>query len=73
MSTEVLKIIEKLANDGVVMLIVTHEIPFARRIASRVLFLEYGSVVSDTSNEEFFTTVKNNNERIARFIQNIHH
>ncbi len=35
-----------------------HEIPFARRIANRVLFLEYGSVVSDTSNEEFFTTVK---------------
>ncbi|NLZ77224.1 MAG: amino acid ABC transporter ATP-binding protein [Spirochaetales bacterium] len=73
MSTEVLKIIEKLAQDGVVMLIVTHEIPFARRIASRVLFLEYGSVVSDTSNEEFFTTVKEDNERIARFIQNIHH
>ena len=73
MSTEVLKIIEQLASDGVVMLIVTHEIPFARRIANRVLFLEKGSVVSDTSNEDFFTSINNSNERIARFLQSIHH
>jgi ABC-type polar amino acid transport system ATPase subunit len=73
MSTEVLKIIEKLAEDGVVMLIVTHEIPFAKRIASRILFLEKGSIVSDSSTEDFFSTFRNKNERIARFLQNIHH
>lgn len=73
MSTEVLKLIEQLAGEGVVMLIVTHEIPFARRIASRILFLENGSIVSDTSKDEFFSSVNNDNARIARFLQNIHH
>ncbi len=73
MSTEVLKLIEQLASEGVVMLIVTHEIPFARRIANRILFLEKGSIVSDTSKEEFFSSVNNDNARIARFLQSIHH
>ena len=73
MSTEVLKIIEKLAGDGVVMLIVTHEISFAKRIANRILFLEKGSIVSDSSSEEFFSDYQNKNERIARFLQNIKH
>lgn len=73
MSTEVLKLIERLASEGVVMLIVTHEIPFARRIANRILFLEKGSIVSDTSKEEFFSSVNNDNARIARFLQSIHH
>ncbi|MHC1691768.1 MAG: amino acid ABC transporter ATP-binding protein [Sphaerochaetaceae bacterium] len=73
MSTEVLKIIEKLALDGVVMLIVTHEIPFAQRIANRILFLEKGLIVADTSVSEFFSTCRNGNERIARFLENVQH
>jgi ABC-type polar amino acid transport system ATPase subunit len=71
MSIEVLKIIEKLAQDGVVMLIVTHEIPFAERIANRILFLERGAIVADASVQDFFSTFKNRNERIARFLQSI--
>ena len=71
MSVEVLKIIEKLANEGVVMLIVTHEIPFAERIANRMLFLENGIIAADTSVTEFFSTYKNENERIARFLKSI--
>jgi len=73
MSTEVLKIIEKLALDGVVMLIVTHEIPFAQKIANRILFLEKGLIVADTSVSEFFSTYRNGNERIARFLENVQH
>ena len=73
MSVEVLKIIEKLASDGVVMLIVTHEIPFAQRIADRILFLENGSIVADSPKDKFFSEIKDENPRIARFIKNIHH
>ena len=55
------------------MLIVTHEIPFAQRIADRILFLENGSIVADSPKDKFFSEIKDENPRIARFIKNIHH
>jgi ABC-type polar amino acid transport system ATPase subunit len=71
MSHDVLRILEKLANDGVVMLIVTHELSFAQKVANRILFLENGRVVSDSSTEKFFSEERKNNERINRFLQHI--
>jgi len=68
MSSEVLSILEKLASDGVCMLIVTHAISFARHVASRVLFLEQGSLICDEPKERFFSLVRNENERISRFL-----
>jgi ABC-type polar amino acid transport system ATPase subunit len=71
MSHDVLRILEKLANDGVVMLIVTHELSFAQKVASRILFLEKGKVVTDSSTGDFFGEERKNNERISRFLQHI--
>lgn len=69
MTSEVLKLLESLAAEGVCMLCVTHEMQFARHVASRVLFMEKGSLVSDSSAEDFFTVVRQSHERINKFLQ----
>ena len=51
---EVLQLIEELAKDGMTMVIVTHEIGFARRVASRVLFIDEGIIKEENSPEKFF-------------------
>ncbi len=68
MTSEVLHILENLAAEGVCMLAVTHEMSFARHVASRILFMEKGSLVCDAPTEEFFTTYRKDNERIAGFL-----
>lgn len=68
MTSEVLHILENLAAEGVCMLAVTHEMSFARHVASRILFMEKGSLVCDAPTEEFFTTYRKKNERIAGFL-----
>jgi len=55
---EVLDVILELASQGITMLIVTHEMQFARTIADRILFMEHGQIVEDTSPEVFFTSPK---------------
>lgn len=56
MVREVLEVVLSLAKSGSTMLIVTHEMAFARAIADRVLFLEYGKIVEESSRpKEFFT------------------
>ncbi len=69
MSSEVLRILENLAQEGVCMLAVTHAMTFAKHVASRILFLEKGSLVCDVSNQEFFTVVRKENERVNKFLQ----
>ena len=69
MSSEVLKILENLAADGVCMLAVTHEMSFARKVASRILFLEKGSLVCDEPVERFFNETRRENERVRRFLE----
>lgn len=71
MTQEVLKMLEELAGEGVCMLCVTHEMGFAKDVASRILFLEGGKLVCDCSKDEFFGTVRNENERISRFLNYI--
>ena len=58
MVKEVLAVMKNLAESGMTMLIVTHEMGFAKEVADRVLFLDGGVLVEDSSPEEFFTQPK---------------
>lgn len=56
MVTEVLEVMTSLAKGGMTMLVVTHEMGFARRAADRVVFMADGQILEDTTPEEFFST-----------------
>ena len=56
MINEVLDVMNGLAQEGMTMMVVTHEMGFARRVAHRVIFMDEGQIVEDTPKEEFFTT-----------------
>ena len=66
---EVLKVIKELADEQMTMLVVTHEMNFARNISSRVVFMDEGKVLVNCDTDEFFNDQKN--ERIRSFIANI--
>lgn len=66
---EVLKVLKDLALEGKSMIIVTHNLNFAREVANRILFLEHGEIVYDGETEAFFEA--NENERIRQFIQSM--
>ncbi|MFQ6351068.1 amino acid ABC transporter ATP-binding protein [Pseudomonas sp. R11F] len=55
MVKEVLEVIQDLARDGMTLLIVTHEMAFARAVADRVVFMEAGRILEHNTPEEFFT------------------
>ncbi len=63
---EVLDAMRKLANQGMTMVVVTHEIGFARDVADRVLFMDEGRVVETSSPSDFFNNAKE--ERSRRFL-----
>ncbi|MFA6109656.1 MAG: amino acid ABC transporter ATP-binding protein [Candidatus Latescibacterota bacterium] len=71
MTVEVLAVIENLARQGTTMVMVTHEIEFARRIADRVVFLEDGRVLADQEGTAFFADPAE--ERIRRFLAKMDH
>jgi glutamate transport system ATP-binding protein len=58
MVQEVLDVMTGLAKDGMTMLVVTHEMGFARRAAHRVVFMSDGEIVEDATPDEFFTKPK---------------
>ena len=66
---EVLKVLKDLAEEGKSMIIVTHNLNFAREVADRILFLEHGEIVYDGVTETFFTA--NDNDRIDQFIKSM--
>ena len=66
---EVLQLNEELAKDVMTMVIVTHEIGFARRVASRVLFIDEGIVKEENSPEKFFTEPKD--PRLQDFLSKV--
>lgn len=66
---EVLKVLKDLAEEGKSMIIVTHNLNFAREVADRILFLENGEIGYDGVTENFFTA--NSNERIQQFIKSM--
>ena len=63
---EVLATIQEVAKEGRTMLIVTHEISFARQVADRILFMEEGKIQVDAPPEEFFSDTKQ--ERLQQFL-----
>ena len=66
---EVLAVMRQLAEDGMTMLVVTHEMDFARNVSGKVLFMENGLVVESGPSKEFFAHPKE--ERSKAFIQSI--
>ena len=55
---EVLSVMRQLAEDGMTMLVVTHELSFAENVSSRVIFMENGSIVEQGPSKEFFANPK---------------
>jgi general L-amino acid transport system ATP-binding protein len=66
---EVLETMIALAESGMTMICVTHEMAFARRVANRVLFMDEGRIVEDCSPEQFFDD--SSNERVKRFLSQV--
>jgi polar amino acid transport system ATP-binding protein len=66
---EVLNVIEKLASDGMTMLIVTHEVGFARKIADEVVMFDEGEIVESGTPENIFTHAKH--ERTRKFLEHV--
>jgi polar amino acid transport system ATP-binding protein len=66
---EVLEVMKQLARDGMTMLVVTHEMGFAREVANRVIFMDKGEILEDSSPEEIFSNPKQ--ERTKSFLQKI--
>lgn len=64
---EVLDLMRQLADDGMTMVVVTHEMGFAREVASRVLFMDEGRIVEQNTPQEFFANPKN--PRLKEFYQ----
>jgi len=71
MVKEVLETMVQLANDGMTMLCVTHEMGFARQVADRVIFMDQGQIVEANSPDEFFSNPKH--ERTRLFLSQILH
>jgi ABC-type polar amino acid transport system ATPase subunit len=64
MVREVLDVMRALAADGMTMVVVTHEMGFARGVANRVLFLDQGRILEDTPTEDFFAEPKTERARL---------
>ena len=71
MINEVLQVMEDLANDGMTMICVTHEMGFARRVANRCVFMDKGEIVEIAPAREFFELPRS--ERLRSFIAQILH
>ena len=71
MINEVLDVMVSLAKDGMTMIVVTHEMGFARKVADRVAFIDKGIIVEIAAPEDFFTTPRN--ERTREFLGKILH
>ena len=66
---EVLNVMTELANEGMTMVVVTHEMGFAKEVASRVIFIDEGVIKEENSPEEFFTNPQN--ERLKDFLSKV--
>ncbi|MBE5942593.1 MAG: amino acid ABC transporter ATP-binding protein [Lachnospiraceae bacterium] len=66
---EVLEIMKELAADGMTMVVVTHEMGFAKEVASRVIFIDEKRIMEDTNPQEFFENPKN--QRLKDFLSKV--
>lgn len=71
MINEVLDVMTELANEGMTMMVVTHEMGFARKVADRVIFMDKGKIIEDTPKERFFSNPQSN--RATDFLDRILH
>jgi glutamate/aspartate transport system ATP-binding protein len=69
MINEVLDVMVELAQEGMTMMVVTHEMGFARKVANRVIFMDQGRIVEDAAKEDFFG--KPRSERAQQFLAKI--
>lgn len=69
MIQEVLDVMVSLAQEGMTMMVVTHEMGFARKVANKVIFMDQGQIIEDCSKEEFFGTSRS--ERAQQFLSKI--
>ncbi len=66
---EVLQLMKQLAEDGMTMVVVTHEMGFAREVASRVMFMADGNILEENTPEQFFMNPKN--QRLKDFLSKV--
>ncbi len=71
MINEVLDVMVELAHEGMTMMVVTHEMGFARKVAHRVIFMDEGRIVEDAGKEDFFGQPRS--ERAQQFLSKILH
>ncbi|MGO2346802.1 MAG: amino acid ABC transporter ATP-binding protein [Providencia sp.] len=71
MINEVLDVMVELANEGMTMMVVTHEMGFAKKVANRVIFMDEGKIVEDSKKEDFFANPKT--DRAKDFLAKILH
>jgi glutamate/aspartate transport system ATP-binding protein len=71
MINEVLDVMVKLAHEGMTMMVVTHEMGFARKVANRVIFMDRGQIIEDLPKDDFFG--KPRSERAQQFLSKILH
>jgi glutamate/aspartate transport system ATP-binding protein len=69
MISEVLDVMVDLAREGMTMMVVTHEMGFARKVANRVIFMDRGEIVEDANKDDFFG--KPRSERAQQFLSKI--
>lgn len=69
MTTEVLKVLKSLSHTGLTMIVVTHEMAFAREVADYILYMDQGEITECSTPEEFFTNAKT--ERARQFVANM--
>lgn len=68
---EVLDVMVQLANEGMTMMCVTHEMGFARKVSDRVIFMDAGQIIEDCTKEEFFGTSQARQPRAQDFLSKI--
>jgi glutamate/aspartate transport system ATP-binding protein len=71
MVNEVLDVMTDLAREGMTMMVVTHEMGFARRVADRVIFMDGGKIVEDCDKDAFFGNVEERAARTRQFLSKI--
>lgn len=71
MINEVLDVMVELANEGMTMMVVTHEMGFAKKVANRVIFMDEGKIVEDSKKEDFFANPQT--DRAKDFLAKILH
>ncbi|HET8597454.1 MAG TPA: amino acid ABC transporter ATP-binding protein [Castellaniella sp.] len=73
MVNEVLDVMVDLAKEGMTMMVVTHEMGFARSVADRVIFMDQGSIIEDCTKDDFFGDPEARSDRAKQFLSKILH